>query len=81
MCDSVRLLFFFFFLCFTSLPDYLDYLAPARRRHWSSKSANPAFTAGAGHSAAARSKCVAASLSSAAERGPTSQAKHRPAST
>ena len=34
-----------------------------------------------GHSAAARSKCVAASLSSATERGPASQAPHSPLST
>ena len=40
-----------------------------------------AFAAGAGHSAAARSKCVAASLSSAAERGPASQASSCPLST
>ena len=40
-----------------------------------------AFSTGAGSSAAARSKCVAASLSSAAERGPASQTPHRPHST
>ena len=40
-----------------------------------------AFATGAGCSAAVRSKCVAASLSSAAERGPASQARHRPLST
>ena len=40
-----------------------------------------AFATGAGCSAAARSKCVAASLSSAAERGPASQVPHCPPST
>ena len=39
------------------------------------------FSAGAGHSAAARSKCAAASLSSAAERGPAAQAALFPLST
>ena len=57
------------------------YMAAARLWHKAALVASWAPTAGAGHSAAARSKCVAASLSSAAERGPTSQARHRPAST
>ena len=51
-------------------------------RHQAASPASSAFVAGAGHRAAARSKCVAASLSSAAERGPSSQTPlHRPLST
>eukprot|EP00964_Phaeocystis_antarctica_P088255 scaffold56166_cov64-Phaeocystis_antarctica.AAC.3 len=48
--------------------------ATARRRHQAATWANWAFTAGAGDSAAARSQCTTASLSSAAERGPICQA-------
>ena len=44
-------------------------MASAKQRHPSAEPMNSAFAAGAGHSAAARSQCVAASLSSAAERG------------
>ena len=51
------------------------YMAPAWLRHRAASSARMAFTAGAVCSAAARSKCAAASLSSAAERGPASQAR------
>ena len=43
--------------------------------------ASATFDAGAWDSAAARSRCVAAFLISAAERGPTSQAAHVPLST
>eukprot|EP00964_Phaeocystis_antarctica_P039238 scaffold22445_cov73-Phaeocystis_antarctica.AAC.10 len=50
-------------------------------RHQAASPANAACCAGAGHSAAARSKCVAASLSSAAERGPDSQPTQFPRST
>eukprot|EP00964_Phaeocystis_antarctica_P072835 scaffold44628_cov46-Phaeocystis_antarctica.AAC.2 len=53
----------------------------ARLRHQAALPASWAFPAGAVCSAAARSKCVAASLSSAAERSPTSQANIRPPST
>eukprot|EP00964_Phaeocystis_antarctica_P019642 scaffold10841_cov57-Phaeocystis_antarctica.AAC.1 len=56
-------------------------MASAWLRHQAARPAKPAFTAGAGHCAAARSKCVAASLSSATERGPASQAPHSPLST
>ena len=45
-----------------------SYMALAR--HQAAYSARFALTAGAGDSATARSKCVAASLSSAAERAP-----------
>ena len=48
-------------------------MASARLRQPAASSAIAAFTAGAESSAAARSKRVAASLSSAAERGPASQ--------
>ena len=54
-------------------------MAPAARRQLSATPAKLAFPAGAGHSAAASSKCVAASLSSAAERGPAPQATVSPA--
>eukprot|EP00964_Phaeocystis_antarctica_P020618 scaffold11403_cov64-Phaeocystis_antarctica.AAC.1 len=47
-------------------------MASTRLRHQAASSASWVFIAGAGCSAAARSKCVAASSSSAAERGPTS---------
>eukprot|EP00964_Phaeocystis_antarctica_P090185 scaffold57671_cov48-Phaeocystis_antarctica.AAC.1 len=57
------------------------HMASAWRRHCSAFSVNPAFTTGAGCIAAARSKCVAAFLSSAHERGPASQPAHRPLST
>eukprot|EP00964_Phaeocystis_antarctica_P002425 scaffold1260_cov51-Phaeocystis_antarctica.AAC.2 len=58
------------------------YTAPTWRRHQTALLARRAFTAGAGCSAAARSKCVAASLSSAAERGPASHTlPHCPRST
>ena len=50
----------------------------ARLRHVAALAAKPAFRGGARSSAAARPKCAAASLSSAAERGPTSQAQHCP---
>eukprot|EP00964_Phaeocystis_antarctica_P116361 scaffold80300_cov75-Phaeocystis_antarctica.AAC.2 len=56
-------------------------MAPAWLRHQAASSASSAFPAGAGCSAAARSKCVAASLSSAAERGPATQAPHAPLNT
>eukprot|EP00964_Phaeocystis_antarctica_P123866 scaffold87558_cov48-Phaeocystis_antarctica.AAC.2 len=57
-------------------------MAPAMVRQQAARPASRAFIAGAGCSAEARSKCVAASLSSAAERGPTSQgAPPRPLST
>ena len=59
----------------------LGYMASARLRHWAAQPAKWAFPTGAGHSAAARSKCVAASLSSTAERGPDSQAPHIPPNT
>eukprot|EP00964_Phaeocystis_antarctica_P047222 scaffold27313_cov85-Phaeocystis_antarctica.AAC.2 len=58
-----------------------SYMASALRRHKSASPASWAFIAGAVCSAAARSKCVAASLSSAAEGGPASQASHCPVST
>ena len=58
-----------------------DHMALAGLRHQAARSASWAFIAGAGCSAAARSKCAAASLSSAAERGPASQELDRPAST
>eukprot|EP00964_Phaeocystis_antarctica_P103345 scaffold68635_cov56-Phaeocystis_antarctica.AAC.2 len=50
-----------------------SYMVSARRRHWSARLAFWAFTVGAFDSAADRSQCAAASLSSAAERGPASQ--------
>jgi hypothetical protein len=50
-------------------------VAPRHRR------ARLFFATGAGFSAAARSKCFAASLSSTAERGPDSQAPHIPPNT
>eukprot|EP00964_Phaeocystis_antarctica_P124450 scaffold88094_cov60-Phaeocystis_antarctica.AAC.1 len=56
-------------------------MASARLRHQSASSVNSAFPAGALHTAADRSKYVAAFLSSAAERGPTSQAPEFPLST
>eukprot|EP00964_Phaeocystis_antarctica_P130589 scaffold94452_cov75-Phaeocystis_antarctica.AAC.6 len=57
-------------------------MASAWLRHRSASSENSAFHAGALHSTADRSKSAAASLSSAAERGPTSQAPpHAPLST
>eukprot|EP00964_Phaeocystis_antarctica_P063352 scaffold38018_cov59-Phaeocystis_antarctica.AAC.5 len=49
-------------------------MASAWLRHEAAFSARLAFATGAVCSAAAASKCVAASLSSAAERGPASQA-------
>eukprot|EP00964_Phaeocystis_antarctica_P059456 scaffold35300_cov63-Phaeocystis_antarctica.AAC.1 len=52
-----------------------------RLRHLSASPEDLAFHAGALHIAADRSKCAAASLSSAAERGPTSQARYAPLST
>ena len=57
------------------------YMASARLRHQSARLAFAAFTAGARDSAADRSKQVAASLNSAAERDPTSQASPNPLST
>ena len=57
------------------------YMASAWLRHQAAFSANWAFIAGADESAAARSQCVAASMSSAAERGPASQALCSPHST
>eukprot|EP00964_Phaeocystis_antarctica_P113221 scaffold77290_cov58-Phaeocystis_antarctica.AAC.2 len=57
------------------------YTASARRRHWSASPESLAFATGASHSAADRSKSAAASLNSADERGPASQAPHRPVST
>ena len=56
-------------------------MAPAFLRHQSAAPVESAFTTGASDSAAARSKCVAASLSSAAERGPASQVPEIPLST
>eukprot|EP00964_Phaeocystis_antarctica_P085425 scaffold53953_cov51-Phaeocystis_antarctica.AAC.1 len=56
-------------------------MASARLRHWAAFPASWVFDAGTWCSAAARSKCVAASMSSAAERGPASQAPHCPIST
>eukprot|EP00964_Phaeocystis_antarctica_P141867 scaffold106998_cov60-Phaeocystis_antarctica.AAC.5 len=50
-------------------------------RHTSACPASSAFTAGTGHSAAARSKCSTHFLSSVAERGPASQATVDPRST
>eukprot|EP00964_Phaeocystis_antarctica_P051259 scaffold29905_cov64-Phaeocystis_antarctica.AAC.1 len=50
----------------------LHYMASTWLRHQSAPSASWACPAGAGCSAAARSKCMAASLSSAAERPPPS---------
>ena len=58
-----------------------SYMASAWLRQQAASSAKLALIAGAGHSAAARSKCVAASMSSAAERGPASQAGDCPHST
>ena len=49
------------------------YMASARLWHRAALPAKCAFAAGAADSAAARSKCVAASLSSATERGPASK--------
>eukprot|EP00964_Phaeocystis_antarctica_P161077 scaffold133127_cov48-Phaeocystis_antarctica.AAC.1 len=58
-------------------------MASAWLRHQAARLAWLAFPAGAGYSAAARSQCVAASMSSAAERGPACQEshRHRPVST
>ena len=53
----------------------------AALRHSSARRASSAFTAGASVSAADRSQCAAASLSSAAERGPAAQTPHPPLST
>eukprot|EP00964_Phaeocystis_antarctica_P111517 scaffold75867_cov34-Phaeocystis_antarctica.AAC.2 len=54
----------------------------ASLRHQSARVAKEVFLAGAEQRAAVRSKCVAASLSSAAERGPASQRPpHIPLST
>ena len=55
-----------------------SYMASAWRRHPSARLAFWAFNVGASHSAADRSKCAAASLSSAADRGPSSQAQALP---
>ena len=52
-----------------------------RPRYRPARLSPPEHRAQPGHSAAARSKCVAAFLSSAAERGPASQAAHNPLST
>eukprot|EP00964_Phaeocystis_antarctica_P039870 scaffold22792_cov64-Phaeocystis_antarctica.AAC.2 len=60
---------------------YIAYRASAQQRHWSASLEDSAFHAGASHCAADRSKCAAASLSSAAERGPASQALCIPLST
>ena len=69
-------------LCYNStLPTISLYMAPAWLRHRAASSARLAFTAGAGCSAAARSKCAAAFLSSAAERGPASLTGHCPRNT
>jgi len=58
------------------------YMATAWLRHHNAAPASSAFITGAEISAATRSKYVAASLSSAAERGPASQASPlRPLST
>eukprot|EP00964_Phaeocystis_antarctica_P042993 scaffold24650_cov82-Phaeocystis_antarctica.AAC.1 len=57
------------------------YIASARLRHCSANPEDSAFHAGASHSAADRSKSAAASMNSAAERGPVSQAPHAPLST
>eukprot|EP00964_Phaeocystis_antarctica_P131697 scaffold95659_cov72-Phaeocystis_antarctica.AAC.2 len=56
-------------------------MASAWLRQSSAARARPTFPAGASDSAAARSKCAAAFMSSAAERGPASQARHIPLST
>eukprot|EP00964_Phaeocystis_antarctica_P040345 scaffold23064_cov62-Phaeocystis_antarctica.AAC.2 len=56
-------------------------MASARRRYRAALSARLAFATGAGCSAAARSKCMAASLSSAAGRGPAPQEAPSPLST
>eukprot|EP00964_Phaeocystis_antarctica_P105770 scaffold70751_cov96-Phaeocystis_antarctica.AAC.1 len=56
-------------------------MAPAWRRHQTAPPASCAFPSGGPHSAAARSKCVAASLNSTDERGPASQAPVSPLST
>ena len=53
----------------------------AKLRHQSAKQAYSAFIAGAVDSVIARSQCAAASLSSAAERGPASQFPQPPHST
>eukprot|EP00964_Phaeocystis_antarctica_P154997 scaffold123950_cov63-Phaeocystis_antarctica.AAC.3 len=60
---------------------YVLYMVSARMRHQHAISAYSALIAGASHSSAARSKCAAAFLSSAAERGPASQASLCPRST
>ena len=57
------------------------YMASALVRHQAARSVNSAFITGAGHSAAARSKYVAASVSSAAERTTAPQAPEIPPST
>ena len=57
------------------------HMIPALRRHQAALPAKLAFNSGAGHSAAARSQHAAASISSAAERGPASQAPGCPVST
>ena len=56
-------------------------MAFALVRHQAARSASSAFITGAGHSAAARSKYVAASVSSAAERTTAPQAPEIPPST
>ena len=57
---------------------YMASEAAAPTRHHSALSVNSAFAAGAECSVAPRSKCAAAFLSSAAERGPASQASSCP---
>ena len=59
------------------------YMASTVRRHQAASLLKSSFIAGAGHSAAPCSKCAAASLNSAAERGSASQAlaQHRMLST
>ena len=60
---------------------YKKRMVAARLRHLSASPTSSARCTGALHSVAARSKCVAASLSSAAERGPAPQVLYRPLST
>ena len=62
-------------ICFPS------YMASAWLWQATAKAVNWAFAVAAWLSAAARSKCVAASMNSAAERGPASQVSSRPRST
>ena len=67
--------------CGITTPLLRVYMVTAWLRHSSALRVRSAFTTGAGFSAAPCSKCVAASMISAAERGPTSQTPIAPHST